>query len=205
MAVNPKGGRAIDLIAAGVCLFLLLAGCYLLTLGLRGNEWDLAVAGFLIEAVYLQIGWLIDEGTWVDKCIRGIAASLKRFWYVRAESKYQRRQTAELDSLRLADVEQRVNELVNLRIERRLTELERAEESRTRQEWTELRDVWRVLVLDPNTPEEVRACCRQWLAKYPEALDFLARRLMSLGLLREKELVVDEDWEQREQHKWRIQ
>jgi hypothetical protein len=203
--VSPKGGRAIEPIAAAVCLFMLLAGCYLLTLGLRGNDWALAVAGFLIEAVYLQIGWLMGEGTWVDKCVKAIAASLKRLWYVRAERKYRRRQAGEFDLLRLADVEQRVNELVNLRIERRLLELERADELRTRQEWTELRDVWRVLVLDPNTPEEVRASCRQWLAKYPETLDFLARRLMNLGLLWEKELVLDEDWEVRERHKWRIQ
>jgi hypothetical protein len=68
-----------------------------------------------------------------------------------------------------------------------------------------LRDVWRVLVLDPNTPEEVRASCRQWLAKYPETLDFLARRLVDLGLLPQKELVIDEDWERRERYKWRIQ
>jgi hypothetical protein len=203
--VSPKGGRAIELFAAGVCLLLLLAGCYLLTLGLRGDGWALAVAGILIEAVCLQGGWLIGEDTWVDKCVRAIAANLKRLWYMRAERKYRRRQAAELELLKLADIEQRVDELVNLRIERRLLELERAEEPRTGQEWTELRDVWRVLVLDPNTPEEVRTSCQQWLAKYPETLDFLARRLMNRGLLREKELILDDDWEQREQHKWRIQ
>jgi hypothetical protein len=202
--VSPKGGRAIELIAAGVCLFLLLAGCYLLTLSLRGDGWALAVASFLIEAVYLQSGWLIGEGTWATKCIKAVTAELKQLWYVRAERKYRRRQAAELELVKLADVEQRVNDLMNLRIERRLTELERADELRTGQEWTELRDVWRVLILDPNTPEEVRASCREWLAKYPETLDFLARRLMNLGLLREKELVLDEDWEERE-HKWRIQ
>lgn len=194
-----------ELIVPAVFLLLLVVGCYLLVLGLRGNDWALAVAGCLIEAVYLQIGWLIGEGTWVDMCVRAVTAQLKQLWYVRAARKYQRKQTEELDLLRLADVEQRVNELVKLGIQRRLEDLERAEELRTRQEWTELRDVWRVLVLDPNTPEEVRASCRQWLAKYPETLDFLARRLMSLGLLPEKELVADEDWERRDRHKWLIQ
>jgi len=130
---------------------------------------------------------------------------LKQLRYVRAERQYRRRQAAELELLRLADVERRVNELGSLRIQRRLEELERAEELRSRQEWTELRDVWRVFVLDPNTPEEVRASCRQWLAKYPETLDFLARRLMNLGLLQEKEVMLDEDLEQRERDKWRIQ
>lgn len=195
----------IELIVPAVLFLVLLGGCYLLVLGLRGNSWGLAVAGLLIEAVYLQIGWLIGEGTWADKCIKVITAKLKQLRYVRAERQYRRRQAAELELLRLADVERRVNELGSLCIQRRLEELERAEELRSRQEWTELRDVWRVLVLDPNTPEDVRASCRQWLAKYPETLDFLAQRLMNLGLLREKEVILDKDWERREGHKWRIQ
>jgi hypothetical protein len=194
-----------ELIAAAALFLVLLGGCYLLVLGLRGNGWGLAVAGLLIEAVYLQIGWLIGEGTWVDKCIKVITAKLKQLRYGRAERQYRRRQAAELELLRLADVERRVNELGGLRIQRRLEELERAEELRSRQEWTELRDVWRVFVLDPNTPEEVRQSCRQWLAKYPDTLDFLARRLMNLGLLREKEVILDKDWERCERHKWRIQ
>jgi hypothetical protein len=41
------------------------------------------------------------------------------------------------------------------------------------------------------------------LAKYPETLDFLARHLMQMGLLREKEL--PENWEEREIRKHRIQ
>jgi hypothetical protein len=203
--LNSNSSRVTELIVPAVFSLMLLGGCYLLVLGLRGNGWGLAVAGFLIEAVYLQIGWLIGEDTWVDKCVRAIAANLKRLWYMRAERKYRRRQAAELELLKLADIEQRVDELVNLRIERRLLELERTEESMTGQEWTELQDVWRVLVLDPNTPEEVQTSCQQWLAKYPETLDFLARRMMNRGLLREKELILDDDWEQREQHKWRIQ
>jgi len=66
-----------------------------------------------------------------------------------------------------------------------------------------LRDVWRTLLGDPSTPEEVRQASREWLAKYPETLDFLARRLMQMGLLREKEL--PENWEEREIRKHRIQ
>lgn len=205
MRANSNSSRVTELIAPAALFLVLLGGCYLLVLGLRGNGWGLAVAGLLIEAVYLQTGWLIGEGTWVDKCIKVIAAKLKQLRYVRAERQYRRRQAAELELLRLADVERRVNELGSLCIQRRLEELERAEELRSRQEWIELRDVWRVLVLDPNTPEDVRASCRQWLAKYPETLDFLARRLMNLGLLREKEVILDKDWERREGHKWRIQ
>jgi hypothetical protein len=128
-----------ELIVPAVFLILVVTGCYLLVVGLRGNNWALAVAGCLIEAVYLQIGWLIGEGTWVGKCIKAITARLKQLRWVRAERNYRRRQATELDLLRLADVEQRVNELVDLRIERRLTELERAEESRIREEWVVLR------------------------------------------------------------------
>lgn len=205
MRVNSNSSRVTELIVPVVLFLVLLGGCYLLVSGLRGNGWGLAVAGLLIEAVYLHIGWLIGESTWVDKCIKIITAKLKQLRYVRAEILYRRREAEELELLRLADVERRVNELGSLRIQRRLEELERAEELRSRQEWTELRDVWRVFALDPNTPEEVRQSCRQWLAKYPETLDFLTRRLMNLGLLQEKEVILDEDWEQRERHKWRIQ
>ncbi|MGH9353075.1 MAG: hypothetical protein ACRD2G_13110 [Terriglobia bacterium] len=98
-----------------------------------------------------------------------------------------------------------MNELVELRIAQRLAELERAEKWRNQQEWTELCDVWRTLILDPTTPEELRPSCREWLAQYPETLDFLARRLTQMGLLQEKDLRLDEDWEKREQHKWRVQ
>jgi len=86
-----------------------------------------------------------------------------------------------------------------------LMQLEKAEVARTREEWSKLRDVWRVLILDPNTPEELRAACREWLAKYPETLDFLGQRLANRGVLREKDLAGDEEWERLEQHKWRVQ
>jgi len=96
-----------------------------------------------------------------------------------------------------------MNTLVELGVGRRLEELERQERWRMQTEYSELRDVWRTLLGDPSTPEEVRQACREWLAKYPETLDFLARRLMQMGLLREMDL--PENWEEREIRKHRIQ
>ena len=104
---------------------------------------------------------------------------------------------------KLQHLEQHVNTLVELGVGRRLEELERQERWRVQTEYSELRDVWRTFLGDPSTPEEVRQACREWLAKYPETLDFLARRLMQMGLLREKEL--PENWEEREIRKHRIQ
>jgi hypothetical protein len=203
--VNPNAMGTRQAVIGGVLVLLVLAGCYFLVLGLRHNGWGLVVGGLLIETGSEGFRWFTGEGTHFGKCMRTVAGWLVGFRERRAEVKYRQRQASATEVLRSAYLEERVNELVNLRIERRLTELERANEFRTRQEWTELRDVWRVLILDPNTPEEVRASCREWLAKYPETLDFLARRLMNLGLLREKELLLDDDWEERERHKWRIQ
>ena len=96
-----------------------------------------------------------------------------------------------------------MNTLVELGVGRRLEELERQERWHMQTEYSELREVWRTLLGDTHTPEEVRQACREWLAKYPETLDFLARRLMQMGLLWEKEL--PENWEEREIRKHRVQ
>lgn len=205
MKLSPKAIGPREAVVGGAILFLLLGGCYLLVLGLRQGGWLLTVAACLIEIGYFGMKWFTESGSHIGRLIRAVKGWLERQRQRRAERKYRQNKASEMKALTLASLEERVNALVELRIERRLAELERAEESRSREEWTELRDVWRVLILDPNTPEEVRASCREWLAKYPETLDFLARRLVKMGLLREKDLVVDENWEQREQHKWRVQ
>jgi hypothetical protein len=103
---------------------------------------------------------------------------------------------------KLQDLEQEVKTLVEL-VGRRLEELERQERWRMQTEYSELRDVWRTLLGGADTPEEVRQACREWVARYPETLDFLARRLMQMGLLWEKKL--PENWEEREIRKHRIQ
>ena len=106
-------------------------------------------------------------------------------------------------AMKLHHLEKHVNELVLCNVLGRLADLERREEWRTRVEWFELRDVWRKLVADPATDEELRRACREWLAKYPETLDYLPRKLKDMGLLEEKEL--PDDWEERELRKHRIQ
>ena len=106
-------------------------------------------------------------------------------------------------ALKLRHLDKHISELASSNILGRLAELERQEERRTRIEWSELRDVWRKLVRDPGTDEELRRACLAWLAKYPETLDFLPKYLKQMGLLQERELL--DDWEERELRKHRIQ
>lgn len=192
-------------IAGGVFLFLVIAGSCLLILGLKHGGWVFAVAGFLIEAGYLGIQWLTGGKTWVERVFVELDGWVGRWRYRRAESQYRQKQESETTTIRLGNLEERVNELVEQRIHQRLAELERAEALRSGHGWSELRDVWRVLMLDPKTPEEIRAACREWLAKYPETLDLLPQRLQQMGLLTEKDLLLDDNWKRRERHKWRVQ
>ena len=106
-------------------------------------------------------------------------------------------------AMKLHHLEKHVNELVLCNVLGRLADLERQEERRTRVEWSELRDVWRKPVRDPATDEKLRRACLEWLAKCPETLDFLPKKLKEMGLLQEKEL--PDDWEERELRKNRIQ
>jgi hypothetical protein len=106
-------------------------------------------------------------------------------------------------AVKLHYLEKYADELVRCNVIGRLAELERQEERRTRLEWSELRDVWRKLVGDPATDEELRRACLEWLAKYPETLDYLPQKLKQMGLPQEKEL--PDDWEERELKKHRIQ
>jgi hypothetical protein len=110
---------------------------------------------------------------------------------------------SEVVAKKLQRLEQEVKTLAELGAGRRLEELERQERWRIQTEYSELREVWRTVLGEVNTPEEVRQACHEWLARYPETLDFLARRLMQMGLLWEKEL--PENWEEREIRKHRIQ
>ncbi|HEX5481691.1 MAG TPA: hypothetical protein VFZ08_03595 [Terriglobia bacterium] len=190
---------------AGILVFLLLAGCYLLVMGLRHGGWVFMAGCCLIEAGHAGAQWFTGGRSQIERLFWATKGLITSWRDRRAENKARWRQVCELAAVRRTYLEERVNELVELHVASRLAELERAEELRGKQEWTELRDVWRVLILDPNTSEEVRASCREWLAKYPETLDYLARRLTQLGLLTEKDLVLDERWVARERHKWRVQ
>lgn len=205
MNLSPKASEAREIIAGVVLLLLVLAGLYLLVLGLGGNRLAVTIAGCVIEAGYVGLGWLTGKPAWTEKLVRSAASRVKEWRERRATEAFRQTQAVKAERLTLAYLEERVDELVDLDVPRRLMQLEKAEEARTREEWSKLRDVWRVLILDPNTPEELRAACREWLAKYPETLDFLGQRLANRGVLREKDLVGDEEWERREQHKWRVQ
>jgi hypothetical protein len=186
----------------GVIFVLLLVCCGGLLEGGPGRgQWCFAglclVGAALAYSRFVSGAWPGIE-VWLEKVDR---------WARRHEETPEQRNArhwccSEVDA-QLRDLEQQVNTLVELGVGRRLAELERQERWRVQTEYSELRDVWRILLGDPSTPEEVRQACREWLAKYPETLDFLARRLMQMGVLREKEL--PENWEEREIRKHRIQ
>lgn len=120
-----------------------------------------------------------------------------------AQRNGRHRSRSEVVAIKLRHLEEQVEALVELRVDRRLDELQRQERWRTRTEYSELRDVWRNLLGDPSTPETVRQACQEWLARYPETLDFLARRLIYMGLLWEQEL--SDNWEEHEVRKYRVQ
>ena len=187
----------------GVIFVLLLLCCGALLEGGPGSgQW--CFAGFCLVGAGLAYSRFVSGASpgidlWLGKVDR---------WVRRHEETPEQRNArhwccSTVVARKLQHLEQEVNTLVEFRVGRRLEELERQERWRAQTEYSELRDVWRTLLGDPSTPEEVRQACREWLAKYPETLDFLARRLMQMGLLREKEL--PENWEEREIRKHRIQ
>ena len=187
----------------GVIFLLLLVCCGALLEGGPGRE-QWCFAGLCLVGAALAYSRFVS-GTWP-----GIDVLLEKVdWWARRHEETPEQRNArhwccsKVVARKLQHLEQQMNTLVELGVGRRLEELERQERWRVQTEYSELRDVWRTVLGDPSTPEEVRQACREWLAKYPETLDFLTRRLMQMGLLREKEL--PENWEEREIRKHRIQ
>ena len=185
----------------GSILVLLLVCCVLLV---RSGPW-----GILLSSIGLgltAVAWAytqIISGQWpgVEKLFTS------RVCRRRNKSAVQRHarewDCSEAVAAKPHHLEEQVNELAGPGVVCRLADLESREAWRTQQEYLELRDVWKALVRDADTPPEVRRACREWLAKYPETLDFLARLLRDTGLLREREL--PDDWEAQEVRKNRIQ
>jgi hypothetical protein len=157
-------------VVGGAILVLLLGGCCLVMLSLRDGGWVLMVGGCLIEVASMGMNWLTGSNSGVGTLFRAVKNWLDRRCELRAERKYREIQAWQTAVLRLGHLEERLNELDDLRIEQRLAKLERTAELRTYPQWPELREFWRVLILDPDTPEELRASCREWLAKHPDAL-----------------------------------
>lgn len=203
MRFAPRGRTLGEAMIGGLILMLLLVCCGLLV-------WS-GPRGILLSCVGLSltgVAWAysrVISGEWPGvetHFTRGVSRPSPR-----NESPIQRDARewgcSEVVAMKLHHLEKHVNELVHLGVLHRLGELERREEWRTQKEWLELRDVWRKLVADPATDEELRQACREWLAKYPEFLDFFPKKLREMGLLREKEL--PDDWEEREARKNHIQ
>jgi hypothetical protein len=193
----------VEAMVGGAIFVLLLVCCGALLKGEPGRaQWcfgGLCLVGAALAYSRFVSGAWPGIDVWLEKVDR---------WARRPEEAPAQRNArhwccSKVVARKLQHLEQQVNTLVELGLGRRLEELERQQRWRVQTEYSELRDVWRTVLGDPSTPEEVRQACREWLAKYPETLDFLTRRLMQMGLLREKEL--PENWEEREIRKHRIQ
>ena len=203
MVFTPRGRTLGEALIGGLILILLLVCCVLVVgsglwrllpccagLWLTVLAWvySRVISGELPELEKLLSRWSVKPRVRNENAIDRDA----RKWGCSQEV-----------AMKLHHLEKHVNELVLCNVLGRLADLERQEERRTRVEWFELRDVWRKLVRDPATDEKLRRACLEWLAKYPETLDFLPKKLKEMGLLQEKEL--PDDWEERELRKNRIQ
>jgi len=187
----------------GVIFVLLLVCCGALLEGGPGRGlW--CFAGLCLVGAALAYSRFV-AGAWpgIDVWLEKVDRWVERHEETSTQRNARHWRCSEVVAMKLQQLEQEVKTLVELGVSRRLEELERQERWRIHTEYAELRDVWRTLLGDSDTPEEVRRACREWLARYPETLDFLARRLMQMGLLWEKEL--PENWEDREIRKHRIQ
>ena len=186
----------------GVVFVLLLLCCGALLEGRPRGQW--CFAGLCLVGAALAYSRFVS-GAWpgIDMWLEKVNRWARRHEETPSQRNARHWGCSEAVAKKLQHLEQQVSALVDLQVNRRLEELERQERWRTQTEYSELRDVWRILLGDASTPEEVRQACREWLARYPETLDFLARRLVQMGLLWEKEL--PENWEEREIRKHRIQ
>ena len=183
----------------GVIFLLLLLCCGALLEGGRGNRvwW---FAGLCLVGAALAYSRLVS-GAWpgIDVLLERVDRWARRHEETPPERDARHWRCSEVAAKKFRHLEQEVNTLVGLGVGRRLEELDKQERWRVQTEYSELRDVWRTLLRDPSTPEEVREACPEWLARYPETLDLLTRRPTQVGLPRKKEL--PGNWVVRETHK----
>ena len=203
MVFAPRGCTLGEALVGGLILLLLLACCVLLV----GSS-PIGILLSLVGLCLTGLAWVYTKV--ISGECQGVEALLSKLAPkspARNESGIERDARAwgcsEEVAMKLHHLEKHVAELVRCNVIGRLWELERQEERRMHIEWSELQDVWKKLVADPATDEKLRRACIEWLAKYPETLDFLPRQLKQMGLLQEKEL--PDDWEERELRKHRIQ
>lgn len=203
MGFAPRGRTLGEALIGGLILLLLLLCCVLLV---GSGLWGILLSGVglcLTGVAWVYTKVISDEFPEVETLFSKLVSKRP----LRNENDIERDARvwgcSQEVAMKLHHLEKYVNELVLCNVLGRLADVERQEEWRTRVEWFELRDLWRKLVADPATDEELRRACREWLAKYPETLDFLPKKLKEMGVLHEKEL--PDDWEERELRKHRIQ
>ena len=180
MVFAPRGRTLGEALAGGLILLLLLVCC---VLAFGDGLWRLlpCCAGLLLT----RLAWVYS------KVISGEFPEVEKLlskWgpkhHVRDEDAigWDARRwgcSAEV-AMKLRHLEKNVDELVRCNVIGRLWELERQEDRRMHIEWSELHDVWKKLVADPATDEKLRRACLEWLAKYPETLDFLPKQLKQM-------------------------
>ena len=171
----------------GSILLLLLVCCgALLESGSESGLWCFAGLG-LVGAALVYSQFVSGEWPGIDMFLD------KVHWWARRHNETSRQNSRQWDcckalARKLRDPEQPVGTLVELGVAPRLEEIKGQEQRCKQTEYPELRAVWRAVLIDPNTPEEVRKACLTWLARHPGVLDSLAQRLTKRGLLWETEL-----------------
>src|SRR5215831_13653910 len=154
----------------GVIFLLLLLCCGALLEGGPGRgQW--CFAGLCLVGAALAYSHFVS-GAWpgIDVLRERVDRWARRHEETPAQRNARHWCCSEAVAKKLQHLEQQVNMLVELGVGRRLEELERQERWRLQAEYSELREVWRTLLGDADTPEEVRQACREWLARYPETL-----------------------------------
>jgi hypothetical protein len=165
--LTPMARTRGEAMVAGVIFVLLLACCGALLEGGPGKgQW--CFAGLCLVGAGLAYS-RFASGAWpgIDMLLERVDRWVRRHEETPSQRNARNWRCSEAVAKKLQDLEQQVNTLVELGVGRRLEELERQERWRMQTEYSELRDVWRTLLGDGDTPEEVRQACREWLARYP--------------------------------------
>ena len=187
----------------GGAIFLLLLVCCgaLLEGGPESGQWCFVGLG-LVGAALMYSQFVSGEWPGIDMFLRKVDWRARRHKETSGQQNSGQRDCCKALAGKLHDPEQSVGTLVELGVAPRLEELKGQERRCKQTEYPELRAVWRAVLIDPNTPEEVRKACLTWLARHPGALDFVAQRLTKTGLLWETEL--PENWGVRGRRKYWI-
>ena len=187
----------------GGAIFLLLSVCCgaLLKGGPESGLWCLAGLG-LVGAALVYSQFVSGEWPGTDMFLEKVDQWARHHKETLGQQNSRQWDCCKALARKLHDPEQPVGMLVELGVAPRLEEIKGQQRRCKHTEYPELRAAWRAVLIDPDTPEEVRQAWLTWLARHPGALDFLAQHLTKKGLLWETEL--PDNWAEPETRKYWI-